>query len=401
MFKKSSYRRPLAWLVLLGLAGLLLARGALAQTETSEPAENTETPIPTFTPTLPFTETPIPTETSTPTESPSPTLMPTETPTVSPITFTPEPSLLPVTETPTFSATPSATPTFLDISPTPSLVSTLEISTQHPALIYTGVWTAYESTAAQGGLYTYSSGSSSDTVAFSFQGSRLGIGYIGHPTFGEFVVEIDGTVWLTVNTYAAETLFGNVASIENLPFGEHTVRIYSPAGKMIALDYFILENEPILLPTAEPTALTPTPISSVMPAGSLQGQVIIPFHMEVTLSLFGATGELVAEQSSFNGSFRFTDLLPDTYLLRLFCQGCLPIEGTFTIAADETVITPEVTVILGDMNGDGIITAQDIESFNIYGNLFYGAVNNAPISPLQILFYFSSQIGKTGTQSWE
>ena len=119
----------------------------------------------------------------------------------------------------------------------------------------TGTWTAHDSAQANGGRYVYSSGSAEDTLSLSFSGPRLDVIYVQHPSLGAFVVEIDGAALQTVDSVAADSVFGARVSF-NLTDGAHAVRIY-PSSGTIAIDAFGVPagQEPVVPPvevTVEP-----------------------------------------------------------------------------------------------------------------------------------------------------
>jgi hypothetical protein len=101
----------------------------------------------------------------------------------------------------------------------------------------TGEWTPYDSDAASGGRYIYSSGSTYDTLSLTFTGSHLEIVYVKHPALGLFSIEIGGTPYQAVSSVAQETQFDARAVFDDLGGGAHTLRLV-PVSGVIAIDAF-------------------------------------------------------------------------------------------------------------------------------------------------------------------
>lgn len=192
-----------------------------------------------------------PTPSSIPTETPSPTDTPTQTPTAPP-TETPSPTATePPTETPSPTDAPTGTPL-----PMPNYQL---VESDSPLIWQTGIWTAHDTDVASGGRYLFSSGSPGDTLAVLFQGTWANVIYVMHPALGSFGIEVDGVLVQAVDSAAADSVFGALASVTGLPDGQHTLRIYPLAGT-IAIDAFAVELPLEFPPTPELVAPTETPV---------------------------------------------------------------------------------------------------------------------------------------------
>jgi hypothetical protein len=133
-----------------------------------------------------------------------------------------------------------------------------------------GTWTAFETAAASGGSYVYSSGSAEDRLALSFRGAELNVRYVQHPALGSFALEVDGVVLQVVDSRGPEG-FAEVSL--GLGPGTHTAWL-SPVTGTIAFDAFGVEAvlpppveptvEPTPVPTEEPT-VEPTPVPTEEP----------------------------------------------------------------------------------------------------------------------------------------
>jgi hypothetical protein len=115
------------------------------------------------------------------------------------------------------------------------------IESDDPGVFRSGNWTAHDTDLASGGRYIFSSGSLDDTLTVLFEGTRADVIYVQHPALGRFVLEIDGVVWLEVDSASTEAAFGARASVNGLPDGPHILRIYPLAGT-IAIDAFVFEK---------------------------------------------------------------------------------------------------------------------------------------------------------------
>jgi hypothetical protein len=129
-----------------------------------------------------------------------PTIIPTNTPRP---TRTPQPTLVPTD-------VPTATMTEI-VSPLPVVES------DQPIVVQSGVWAAYDDAAASGGRYLLSS-APTDTLTLAFAGSEVTVVYAKHPSLGSFAIEVDGMVLQTVDSVAAETIFGAEATISGLAY---------------------------------------------------------------------------------------------------------------------------------------------------------------------------------------
>lgn len=193
--------------------------------------------------------------------TPTPTARLTATPTAT--------STATATATPTATPSPTGTPSpTADLIPAPQL-----IEAEQGTVGQSGLWTAYDTGAASGGRYLYSSGSLADTLNLPFYGSRLDVIYVQHPALGSFAIEIDGVQIQTVSGTAESTVFGARASIGGLAEGEHWLRIV-PVSGTIAIDAFAVLPQPQATPTLIPTTLpttqptgesTSTPVPSLLP----------------------------------------------------------------------------------------------------------------------------------------
>ncbi len=127
----------------------------------------------------------------------------------------------------------------------------------------TGVWTTYDTDAASGGRYVYSSGTAGDALSLTFAGTGVDIVYVQHPAMGTLAVEIDGVIQQTIISTSDRTVFGARVAVNGLAVGSHTLRVYAVAGT-IALDAFQIipadvPATPVPTGTPESTATPATP----------------------------------------------------------------------------------------------------------------------------------------------
>lgn len=115
------------------------------------------------------------------------------------------------------------------------------IESNDSSVIQAGNWTLQNAAQSSGGKYLYSNGASEDTLTLNFEGTRIEILYVEHPSFGDFAIEIDNIIRRTVVTSNEETSFGNRAIIDYLEEGSHTLRVYGVEG-VIGIDAFIVNQ---------------------------------------------------------------------------------------------------------------------------------------------------------------
>ncbi len=182
-----------------------------------------------------------------------------------PIPPTPMPSITPdplVSATPiqpfAMSATPSApidTPTLSAITATPVpeavTVGVGVYDDTHAAVQYTvGTWTEIASYSGYGGGYHYATEAGAE-VRLTFLGTSVAVQYVAFRNFGIFEIYVDDTLVMEVDGYAERGVFGQLATVEGLPNGSHTLVIRSTdrrneasEGTVIALDaVYVLEEQ--------------------------------------------------------------------------------------------------------------------------------------------------------------
>jgi hypothetical protein len=142
------------------------------------------------------------------------------------------------------------------------------VESDQEAVSQAGVWTAHATDLASGGGYLYSSGSLTDALSLTFQGTQINVIYVKHPALGSFALEMDGSVIGTVDSSAADGVFGVQVVINNLAAGQHTLRLYPLAGT-IAIDAFVVEPQ-----TLTPVAVTPTIVPPIQPTATPDGSII-------------------------------------------------------------------------------------------------------------------------------
>lgn len=179
--------------------------------------------------------------------------------------ITPTPTAtIPPTLTATPTETPTETPTLTEtpvITPTAGAAQVIESEAE--PVQRSGEWTAHVTELASGGSYIFSSGSTEDTLNLSFYGSRVDVIYVQHPALGVFTIELDGMPLQTVDTVAESSVFGARATLSGLAEGQHTLRVI-PASGTIAIDAFIVDEQPAPVPTEDPI-LTPTESGEEIP----------------------------------------------------------------------------------------------------------------------------------------
>lgn len=115
------------------------------------------------------------------------------------------------------------------------------IESDDPLVQREGSWTTQTTAGASGGSYLYNTGSLNDVLTLNFIGSTFEIVYVGGPTLGMIALEVDGTVINTPSMYAQSTLYGQRISVNYLPAGSHTLRVYEQENSLITVDAFYAE----------------------------------------------------------------------------------------------------------------------------------------------------------------
>jgi subtilisin family serine protease/Leucine-rich repeat (LRR) protein len=200
------------------------------------------------------------------------------------------------------------------------------IESDDAAVAQIGAWTAHDTAYASGGRYLYSSGSLEDALTLTFTGAQVDVIYVMHPALGVFVIEVDGSPLMLVDS-AAETAF-DVRETVRVSAGAHTLRVYPMTGT-IAIDAFAVESQAVLPtptvevpptetpigPTLPPVEASATPTTEVIPPSPTPFPAATP--LPVTLPFvetfdgetgWQATGAWRVEtQSAYRGSGWFAD----------------------------------------------------------------------------------------------
>jgi hypothetical protein len=155
------------------------------------------------------------------------------------------------------SFSPSRSFLSLSINPQPMMVQSNSNMVHR-----SGLWNETTSEFAVDQSYLTSSGSTADTLTFGFTGTEAQVVYIAGPSYGSFVVEVDGVAMLAVNANATQDSVGNLAQISGLSAGQHTLRIVPLGGAPVAIDALIVDGQIVVagttpLPPASPTIVIP------------------------------------------------------------------------------------------------------------------------------------------------
>lgn len=197
-----------------------------------------DSPEPIIPVSLRISATPIP-----PTPMPSATVDPS-------VSTTPIQTLTAVSATPTVSASPTIGFTATPV-PEAVTVGVGVYDDTHAAVQYTvGTWTEIASYSGYGGGYHYATDPGAE-VRLTFLGTSVAVQYVAFRNFGIFEIYVDDTLVMEVDGYAERGVFGQLATVEGLPNGSHTLVIRSTdrrneasEGTVIALDaVYILEEQ--------------------------------------------------------------------------------------------------------------------------------------------------------------
>jgi uncharacterized protein (DUF1810 family) len=239
------------------------------------------------------------------------------------------------TETPTEVVPTNVVPT--DAPPTATPLPAHQILDAEVDVIQrAGVWTSYSTDLASGGSYLYSSGSLSDTLTLTFNGTQIDVIYVQHPALGTFALEVDGTVNQIVNAYAAETVFGTRATII-VPTGQHTLRIL-PISGTVALDAFALDAQAtVVVPTVEATIVPPTEVvpTNVPPTSTPEPTATpLPVTLPIATSFeslagWTAVGTWALDPAGYSGSSVFVSSVERGQLNTLTLDAAVDLRTAF------------------------------------------------------------------------
>ncbi len=132
-------------------------------------------------------------------------------------------------------------------------------------------WFVQDTSEASGGAYVVSGAPDSEMTIY-FSGTDVTVIYAVGPGFGDFALELDGTVVQKVSSYADAFAFGQQVSLIGLVDSVHQLRVL-PQGTS-GLDAFVIGAvtatvEPTVAPTETATEVTPAtteePIATAMP----------------------------------------------------------------------------------------------------------------------------------------
>jgi hypothetical protein len=148
---------------------------------------------------------------------------------------------------------------------------------------------------------------SQEIMAVRFQGVEAGIVYLQGPSFGSFVIEVDGQVLQNVETYAPDTLTNVVFTVSGLSDGEHVLRVL-PASGVVAIDAFVLSipsdfsmtstSVPVvtMIVSAAPTSALPTETPLLVPTAVIPTST--PVVVPTPLPLLPPTGDTLDDSAA-------------------------------------------------------------------------------------------------------
>jgi len=155
------------------------------------------------------------------------------------------------------------------------------------------------------------------------------------------------------------------------------------------------------LPTDTPLP-TFTATATPLPAGSLSGNVIA--GKPVTVSLYDASDNLVATVSAdIDGSFNLT-APAGTYTVVATAEGFLAAEGLAEIPSGGAAVMPDVTLIAGDVDGNGVIDEFDAMTIGMNYNADAPAaadLNNDGVINVLDLEILAANYRLAGPIAWE
>ena len=153
---------------------------------------------------------------------------------------------------------------------------------QDEMVVRGGAWMDVQGDAAAlGDDYLASSSTGSDSLTLTFEGTSADIVYVAGPSYGTFIIEIDGVALLGVNANATQVAYGQIASVTDLAAGTHTLRIVPLAGMPVAIDTIVVGGQAVTT-VIQPTPVTPAPvvITPVEPTPTLPAPEVTPLPTE-------------------------------------------------------------------------------------------------------------------------
>jgi hypothetical protein len=159
--------------------------------------------------------------------------------------------------------------------------------------------------------------------------------------------------------------------------------------------------------TATPT-ITSTPVASPtftstpLPNGNLNGEVIA--SKPVTVGLYDGSNTLVTSvTANLDGTFSLS-VPAGTYTLRATASGFLSAEGSVTLTSGNTVTQPTVSLLAGDIDGNGVIDQFDALTIGMSYNTATPAaadLNNDNVINVLDLELLAQNYRETGPTAWQ
>lgn len=162
--------------------------------------------------------------------------------------------------------------------PAHAQTDTQVIESDSPYVVPSGPWTRVLDDAASHGSYLESTGAPDNALTFETSSTYLEILYATGPNYGTLVVEIDGTIRRTIITNGPPAV-SNRATFTGLEARPQVIRVYAPAGQIIAVDAFAVGFP---YTTATPPS-SDAPPSTPSPSATVTDPVVTDFDIRTIL----------------------------------------------------------------------------------------------------------------------
>jgi hypothetical protein len=209
----------------------------------------------------------------------------------------------------------------------------------------------------------------------------------------------DGT--LTDITAVTTTL--TILGITPTPtFTSTATRTITPTSTPTTTPTTTPTSTPTLTPTTTRTSTpTLTPTTPPLPAPILAGQVIA--SKPVTVSLYRADNSLVTSvTANANGTFSLT-AAAGSYTVVARASGFLSAQGPVTLTAGQTTTKPTISLIAGDIDGNGVIDQFDAMTIGMSYNTATPAaadLNNDGVINVLDLEILADNYRASGALNW-
>ena len=176
-------------------------------------------------------------------------------------------------------------------------------------------------------------------------------------------------------------------------------------GQIVSSYQWLGEATATPTPSESPTPTAPTPVGSPtatgLPNGTVTGKVNA--GKTITVGLYDASDVLITSVTANpDGTFSLT-VPAGTYTIAASASGFLDAEGSVSIPAGGTAAKPELTLLAGDIDGNGVIDQFDAMTIGMSYNTATPSeadLNSDDLINILDLELLANNYRKSGSQDW-